>query len=183
MIKTLNKKGYGQVEINKMAARRNGQIEAQSALDTEFFTNGKVGENGMILKVVKVGGKNIMTPISTKVGKFCLVATVEKQYDPRESLKDFFIDPNGVYPRGYYFNEGDSFTTNTVCYDTTDFANEEALWTAIKTATAAAPLYATANSETGYIQIVKAAPGNGLAILVEKATTMPDGQKAIKFRV
>ena len=45
--------GYGQVELNNVAFRRDGRIEAQCALSTADFSSGKPAENGMILRVKK----------------------------------------------------------------------------------------------------------------------------------
>ena len=44
--------GYGQVELNNCAFRRDGRIEAQCALSTIDFAS-VPAENGMILRVKK----------------------------------------------------------------------------------------------------------------------------------
>ena len=48
--------GYGQVELNNVAFRRDGRIEAQCALDTTDFAS-VPAENGMILRVKKADHK------------------------------------------------------------------------------------------------------------------------------
>ena len=50
--------GYGQVELNNVAFRRDGRIEAQCALDTAAFGSQDVCENGMILRVDKANKKS-----------------------------------------------------------------------------------------------------------------------------
>ena len=45
--------GYGQVELNNVAFRRDGRIEAQCALDAEDFAD-VPAENGMLLAVDRV---------------------------------------------------------------------------------------------------------------------------------
>ena len=49
--------GYGQVELNNVAFRRDGRIEAQCALDTADFDATTPCENGMILRVKKAEHK------------------------------------------------------------------------------------------------------------------------------
>ena len=45
----LAKNGFGQIELNQVAFRRDGRIEAQCALDATEFGNGEFAENGMLL--------------------------------------------------------------------------------------------------------------------------------------
>ena len=77
----------------------------------------------------------------------------------------------------YFLRDGDTFTTNTVCYDNTTFTDDAALATTIKGATH----YGKPDATTGVIQIV--AESTGAPFTVVKMTTMPDGQKAVKFIV
>ena len=86
-IKRLVVDGYGQLELNNVAFRRDGRIEAQCALDATDFAD-TVAENGMLLAVDNV----------TRTVKFAtddslpiaLNYTTEHMYDERKvGLKDF----------------------------------------------------------------------------------------------
>ena len=55
-IKRLTIDGFGQVELNNVAFRRDGRIEAQCAPDTTDFATAKV-ENGMLLAVDNIKRK------------------------------------------------------------------------------------------------------------------------------
>ena len=52
-INRLAKNGYGQLELNQVAFRRDGRIEAQCALDATAFAS-VPAENGMVLCVDNV---------------------------------------------------------------------------------------------------------------------------------
>ena len=80
-----------------------------------------------------------------------------------------------------YLTIGDVFTTNCICYDTTDFTDDEALKTALAAVKTTA-LYGGI-STTGAIKIGKTKPTVGPVLKVAKATTMPDGQFAVEFQV
>ena len=82
--------GYGQLELNNAAFRRDGRIEAQCALDSTDFATAPC-ENGMLLAVDK----------ANKVIKFATDASLpiainysaEHMYDERANgLKDFKIN-------------------------------------------------------------------------------------------
>ena len=122
--------GYGQLELNAVAFRRSGRIEAQCALDATDFKE-VPAENGMLLavdnvnRVVKFAKDGNIYPIA-------LNYTTEHMYDERHNaLKDFKLEVGSFYPRMGYIGMGDKYTTNCLAYDTTDFANEEALMTAL----------------------------------------------------
>lgn len=106
--------------------------------------------------------------------------SAEHTYDERKSgLKDFKLDIDSFLPRLGYLAEGDKFTTNCVCYDKGEFANDDALITALE-GVEDAPLYGT-YSEIGDIKITATEPTD-VKLLVIKKTTMPDGQLAVKFQ-
>ena len=52
-LQKMEMKGYGQLELNNVAFRRDGRIEAQCALDAVDFEN-IAAENGMLLAVDNV---------------------------------------------------------------------------------------------------------------------------------
>lgn len=185
-INRLAKNGYGQLELNQVAFRRDGRIEAQCALDATDFASAPA-ENGMILCVDNVS-RTIKLPTSANIAKYPLALnyTAEHMYESRLGLKDFKLGiSDGFYPRLGYLAVGDKFTTNTVCYDTTTFANDAAVKTAYD-AVATTPLYAVPY-EDGYWQLINDLTGvSGLYCAVVTGTgagSMPDGQYAIKLQV
>jgi len=185
-INRLAKNGYGQLELNQVAFRRDGRIEAQCALDATAFAS-VPAENGMILCVDNVS-RTIKMPTAANMALYPLALnyTAEHMYDERAmGLKDFKLNiADGFYPRLGYLAVGDKFTTNTVCYDTTAFADDDALKAAYA-AIATTPLYAVPY-EDGYWEIVASQPASGLYCAVVTGTgagSMPDGQYAFKLQV
>lgn len=165
----ITKNGYAQLELNAAAFRRSGRIEAQCKIadGIEYLENGMLlAVNNAKRQVEFVGESNSHLPIA-------LNYTSEHMYDNRaNALKDFKLEPNSFLPRLGYLGAGDKYTTNCV-----DYAGEEsALWTAIENGTV---LYAHAGAD-GYHLVNTTA--EGAIALVIGATTMPDGQKAVKFQ-
>lgn len=169
--------GYGQLELNAVAFRRSGRIEAQCALDATDFKE-VPAENGMLLAVDNVN-RVVKFAKAGNIYPIALNYTTEHMYDERHNaLKDFKLEVGSFYPRMGYIGMGDKYTTNCLAYDTAEFANEEALMTAldnIKTT----PLYAKVCA-LGAHQITKTAT-DAVALVIAK-TTMPDGQVAVKFQ-
>jgi hypothetical protein len=163
----LAKKGYGQLELNFAAFRRNGAIEAKCRMadGIDYL------ENGMLLAVDRKN-RTVGFPTGAEGEIIALNYTAEHMYDERyQALKDFRLEKNTFLPRVGYISTPDKFTTNTVCYDDADFADEAA---ALAGAKYGIPC------ETGYIRLVAERP-EGYAVEVLAVTTMPDGQKAVKF--
>ena len=170
--------GYGQIEPNNVTFTRDGRVEAQCALADENF----VAENGMLL-AVDVSNMVVKAPGATETLPIAIHYSTEKIYNQfTPGLKNFKLTKkDGYYPRMGYLTVGEVFTTNCICYDTTDFTNEEALKTAISSVKTTA-LYGGI-STLGAIKIQKTKPTVGPVLKVAKATTMPDGQYAVKFQV
>lgn len=181
----LAKEGYGQLELNQVAFRRDGRIEAQCKLDEDLFPAGsnqigEVAENGMLLSVDNVN-RSLTTDYSGD-GPIGLHYSAEHMYDPLHTLKDFYLSSDDFLPRVGYLAVGDKFTTNTVCYSDEEFADEEALKEAIDDQSTDA-VYATVDSSgTGYWLITKTATAAPKARVL-KWTTMPDGQPGLKLQV
>jgi len=168
--------GYGQLEINNCAFRRDGRIEAQCALDTTDF-NGKVAENGMILAVDNVN-RVVKFAVNTSL-PVAINYSSEHIYDERTpGLKNFALGTNDFYPRLGYLSVGDKFTTNCISYNTTEFATETALKSAVESGT----VYGTTSSD-GSIAVSTTVPTVGVVLRAVKGTTMPDGQYGVKFQV
>lgn len=172
--------GYGQVELNNVAFRRDGRIVAQCAPDATDFASVPV-ENGMILAVdeanrtVKFATDNSL-PLA-------LVYSTEHMYDERmPGLKNFKLNGSDDFlPRLGYPAVGDKWHTNTICYSDTEYTTEEALITALKAYKTAA-VYGKADA-TGAVCLTSTAPTVGLKLKVVEYGTMPDGQKGVKLQV
>ena len=164
----IEKNGYAQLELNNAAFRRSGRIEAQCkiAAGIEYL------ENGMLLAVDNAKREVKFVNENTKHLPVALNYTSEHMYDNRaNALKDFKLEPDSFLPRLGYLGAGDKYTTNCVNY-----AGGETLWEEIAKGTT---LYAHADTD-GY-HLVNTTAAGAIAIVIE-ATTMPDGQKAVKFQ-
>lgn len=162
------KEGYGQLELNFAAFRRNGAIEAQCKIadGIDFL------ENGMLLAVDRKT-RTVKLPTGAAGEIIALNYTTEHMYDEREgALKDFKLDKNSFLPRLGYIGVADKFTTNTVCYDNSKFSTDDLALAGAKYGVPAT---------NGYIQLVAEKPTTGFVLEVLEITTMPDGQKAVKF--
>lgn len=169
--------GYGQLELNNVAFRRDGRIEAQCKLDETDFKS-VPAENGMLLAVDNVK-RVVRFPKSDEKMPLALHYSTEHMYDERlPGLKNFKLEKGSFLPRMGYLAEGDKFTTNCICYDDSDFSTEDLLVTALEKVKET-PLYA-APSTIGAWQITKT-DTNARAIVLCK-TTMPDGQLAVKLQ-
>lgn len=177
--------GYGQIELNQCAFRRDGRIEAQCALDaTDFAT--VPAENGMLLAVDNVN--RVVRFVDTS--ESCPVAinyTSEHMYDERTpGLKNFKLDRGTFLPRLGYLAQGDKFTTNCISYDTTDFANDAAVAAITLTGGSAVVVYASEYAAgDGTILLKKTTAPTGVKVLLKviEITTMPDGSFGMKFQV
>lgn len=183
-IKKMAKDGYGQIELNHVAWRRDGRIEAQSALDTDDFTKENPAENGTLMAVDFVNRK-LLRALPAHVGVYPIGVNYssETSYDDRTpGLKDFSLAPGDILPRIGYPAIGDKFTINAIAYDSDDFADDEALETAFD-AIKTTPLYAGLDvGAGGYLTITTTAPATGPVFKVVEPTTMPDGQLAVKIQ-
>ena len=180
--KRLTIDGYGQLELNQVAFRRDGRIEAQCALDATDFAS-IPAENGMLLAVDRIN-RVVKLPVSATldVMPIALNYTTEHMYDDRaNALKDFKLERGTFLPRLGFLSVGELFTTNCVGYDDGDFADDDALETALE-AIATVPLYGGV-SDSGVIAISDSAPAKGPVLKVVEKTTMPDGTLGIKFQV
>lgn len=181
--------GYGQLELNNVFFRREGAIEAQCALDpASFATEGKASEdliyaeNGMILAVDKANGK-VKLPDGS-VHPLALHYSTEHMYDERKkNLGSWYLPAGTFYPRMGYLQRGEIFTTNCLCYDTDEFADDETLADAL---TESVEGFYGVPSEIGAIKITKT-PGEAsevrVVLSVAKYYTMPNGTPGVKFQV
>lgn len=169
--------GYGQVELNNVAFRRDGRIEAQCALSTVDFAD-KPAENGMILRVKKNKREICFADASAANQLYALLYSSEHMYDERKpGLKNFKTEAtDDFYPRLGYLDKGDLWTTNLIDLGT------YASYDAVKADLTNSEVYGSVGTE-GLVTLASSAPGTGPVIQVIKATTMPDGQKAFQLQV
>lgn len=171
--------GYGQVELNNVAFRRDGRIEAQCALSTADFSENTPAENGMILRVKKASHEVCFADASAKNQLYALNYSSEHMYDERNpGLKNFKLVPGEFYPRLGYLAVGDLWTTN--CIDLGSYASADAVAAAMTNAT----VYATVGTQ-GAPVLAATVPTSavGPVMQVIKKTTMPDGQEAFQLQV
>ena len=162
--------GYGQIELNQCAFRRDGRIEAQCKIEGADYV-----ENGMILAIDNTK-REVRYPAAGDY-MFGLNYTSEHMYDERlvGGLKYYKTDKDSFLPRLGYLAVGDKFTTNTVVYD-------DAL-----TITNAVYGYVKAG-DNGYVRLSATDPTNDaiagapLLRVIDAKATMPNGAPAIKFQ-
>lgn len=175
--------GYGQLELNNAPFRRDGRVEAQCALkEADFGKNvDAVAENGMLLAIDRVN-REVKLPAADEALPIAINYSAEHMYDERaNALKDFFLKTGDFYPRLGYLSVGDLFTTNCICFDDTEFKDDDAFIAATEAIKTTA-LYGGI-SESGAIKVSATAPTVGPVLRVVEKTTMPDGQFAVKFHV
>lgn len=168
--------GYGQVELNQVAFRRDGRVAAQCKPNATDFAS-KALENGMLLVVDEVK-REVRLPGATEAEPVALVYSSEHMYDERaRALKNFQNDM--FLPRLGYLAVGDRYTTNCLSYDSTEFATETALKTAIDAAATTA-LYAGISTD-GTHKLSATKPSYGPVMKVRNGFTMPDGTYGVQL--
>lgn len=184
---------YAQIELNQVAFRRDGRIEAQCKLDgTDFAT--VPAENGMLLAVDNVT-RTIKFPTASDDFPLALNYTTEHMYDERADAlsnyatwkygKDPYKRGHSYLPRLGYLDIGDKFTTNAVCYDTDDFDDDDALLETDLTETTIYASEYTGNVATckGLWKFATEKPTAKVVAKVVKIYDMPDGTPGFKLQV
>lgn len=171
--------GFGQLELNQVAFRRDGRVEAQCALDETDFAD-VPAENGMLLAVDRVNRTiKFATEENVETMPVAINYTTEHMYDERaNALKDFSLERGTFYPRLGFLSAGELFTTNCFGYDDA-FTDDDDVKDVDLTATT---VYGGVSDE-GAILLTTTAPEFGPVLKVVEKTTMPDGQFAFKFQV
>ena len=161
--------GYGQIELNQCAFRRDGRIEAQCKIEGADYV-----ENGMILAIDNTK-REVRYPAAGDY-MFGLNYTSEHMYDERlvGGLKYYKTDKDSFLPRLGYLAVGDKFTTNTVVYD-----DEADISTMVYG-------YVKAG-DNGYIRLSATKPQDAIAgapllRVIDAKATMPNGAPAVKFQ-
>ena len=160
--------GYGQIELNQCAFRRDGRIEAQCKI-----ANADYVENGMILAIDNTK-REVRYPAAGDY-MFGLNYTSEHMYDERlvGGLKYYKTDKDSFLPRLGYLAVGDKFTTNTVVYDAADITTM--VYGYVKA------------GDNGYIRLSATEPSDAIAgapllRVIDAKATMPNGAPAVKFQ-
>jgi hypothetical protein len=163
---------FGVVELNKVAAVKTGQIEAQYELDAAVAQV----ENGMLLVADHVA-KKVKKPAGATDAVY-LHASVEKDYEGK-GRKHFVVKQGEFLPRLLKLNVGDRFESNAVEHDDAVYAN----YAAIVTASNATTVYGVPNA-SGYIRIVATPAGTEKVVLkVVEGVLLPNGEQGLKFVV
>lgn len=172
--------GYATLEINHAIFNRVGNIISQTPLGEEF-TKDAPCENGMWVCADR--SKGVVGPIEVENEPVGIVYTAEKEYDSfHYGLKHFGRKVAGDYPRVGIMGVGDVFTSNCFQYDTDDFADEEALNTALK-ACAETAVYIVPVVGSAVPKLTKTAPTAGCFGKVVKLYTIPNGDPGIKYTI
>ena len=169
--------GNGQIELNNVAFRRDGRIEAQCKLSV-------AAENGMILAVDTTKREVRLPKADGEDCPLAVVYTSEHLYSDREAGLKNFINKEGSYPRMGYPAIHDIWTTNTIGYDSSEFTSNDKVVEAIKNAGKKA-LYGKVGAE-GVVTLTATKPTSGLCFKVATgmgAGSMPDGQVGVKLEV
>ena len=160
--------GYGQIELNQCAFRRDGRIEAQCKIAGADYV-----ENGMILAIDNTK-REVRYPAAGDY-MFGLNYTSEHMYDERlvGGLKYYKTDKDSFLPRLGYLAVGDKFTTNTVVYDADDITTM--VYGYVKA------------GDNGYIRLSATKPQDAIADapllrVIDAKATMPNGAPAVKFQ-
>lgn len=161
--------GYGQIELNQCAFRRDGRIEAQCKIEGADYV-----ENGMILAIDNTK-REVRYPAESDY-MFGLNYTSEHMYDERlvGGLKYYKTDKDSFLPRLGYLAVGDKYTTNTVIY------NDAADITTM--------VYGYVKAgDNGYVRLSATEPTDAIAgapmlRVIDAKATMPNGAPAVKFQ-
>lgn len=171
---------YASLELNQVEFVVTGMIMSQTPLGEEF-TEDAPCENGMWVCVDKSKGTvDSIEDINEPIG---IVYTTEKEYDMYHyGLKHFGRKVAGDYPRVGIFSKGDTVTTNCLQYDDGEFANEDALYNALK-AFATTPVYVVPVVGSPVPKLTATKPASGTYAKVCKFYTVPNGEKGVKYQI
>ena len=185
-----DEKFYASLELNQVAFPKTGMVVSQTPLGTDF-TRANPCENGMWVVGDKAAGA-INPPTAATSAPIGIVYTTEKEYDDYHmGLQRFGRKVAGDYPRVGLLGVGDTVTTNCLQYNTTNFADDTALDTALK-AIDTTPLYVaihavgqneTVSAANAVPEIVKTIPQSGIYAKIVKYYTIPNGGKGVKYQI
>lgn len=164
---------YASLEMNYAEYLATGNIVSQIPLGENF--KDMRCENGMIVNADRSQAAIALADENTVL--YGIVYTAEKEYLPWEPGLKHFSKGMGDYPRIGVLSKGDTFTTNCLCYDDGEFADEAA----IKEAMDAGDVFVGVNA--GVMKLTKTAPTTGLMGKAVKFYTVPNGEAGIKVNI
>ena len=178
---------YATLELNQVAFPKTGMVVSQTPLANDFTMEAPC-ENGMWVVADKAAGA-ITAPAAATDKPIGIVYTAEKEYDDYHyGLQRFGRKIGGDYPRVGLLGVGDTVTTNCLQYDTDDFANDAALFTALENI-ATTPLYVipgvagTTVPAKAVPQITDDKPSSGIYAKIVKFYTVPNGEAGVKYQI
>lgn len=170
-------KKYAALEMNRARYLAQGNVVSQTPLAAEF-TEENPCENGMWVCANKANGE--IRTLKVEGEMVGIVYTTEKEWGRYEYGLNLHHDVAGDYPRVGIIDLGDTFTSN--CFDMGDFGNVEAVEAAMKKLNET-PLYVVPVVGNSRPKLTASIPVSGAYAQVIKYTTMPNGEKAIKYQV
>ena len=181
-------KVYATLELNQVAFPKTGMVVSQTPLGEEFTVDAPC-ENGMWVVADKAAGA-INAPAAATDKPIGIVYTAEKEYDDYHyGLQYFGRKIAGDYPRVGILGIGDTVTTNCLQYNTTDFADDDALFEALA-AIDTTPLYVIpgvaadgTTTSKAVPAITKSKPNSGIYAKIVKFYTVPNGEKGVKYQI
>lgn len=167
----------GVLEKNAVTYPRTGNIMAMYPLDETV----EKAENGMLLGVNYA--KGVIEYPTANADAIMILDSAEKEYDKNVAgLNQHYLTPDyGYMPRLGKLVVNDRFTTSTVAYDSSVFADEEAIDAAIATGVYGKPCEVAGYK--GMIELTKTIPTGKVVLKAIQFTTLPNGDNAIKFAV
>ena len=176
--KRLVENANGVLEKNAVTYPRTGNIMAMYPLANSV----EKAENGMLLGVNYAEG--VIEYPSSSADAIMILDSAEKEYDKNVvGLNQHYLTPTyGYMPRLGKLEVNDRFTTSTVAYDSSIFADEDAIATAIESGL----VYGKPCEVAGYkgcIELTKTAPTGKVGLKAIALTTIPNGDAGIKFAV
>lgn len=153
-IKRLACVGYGVIERNRVNAEN---MESACELDATAFPEG--AENGRVVGVRKDTGKVVLSTDASAIKG--ILNNSEKIYDQfHQGLNQYHVK-GGDMATVLFVEKGNTFTTNTICYDDSEFTNDSKVKEAFKAETLkTTPLYCIPSTESGFegiLQLTKTA--------------------------
>ena len=166
---------YPQLEINRAAFLKNGEVVSQLPLSADFSEE-DLCFNGMWVDANKANHE--IKPAAEVTAMYGIVYTTEKEWNPQVLGLKHFAQKEGDYPRVGIMQRGDTFTTN--CFDMGEYDSPEAIKEALE---AEEEMYIIPVAGEAMPSLAKAAPAEGLYGQVIKYYTMPNGEPAIKYNI
>ena len=114
-----------------------------------------------------------------------ILDSAEKEYDVNVvGLDQHYLSPEyGYMPRLGKLEVNDRFTTSTVAYDSSVFADVDAIAATVEAGTAVYGKPCEVAGFKGCIELTKTTPTGKVVLKVVKVTTIPNGDAGIKFAV